>query len=92
MRELEASTRPKLRASQTGLNDILAQVLGPEKQGRVRALGFRATSTNTFRSSSSKTTPESQNEVISLRQKVNSIESKMKAMQKYMQLQIQQQQ
>lgn len=73
LRELEASTPPASGASETGPNDLLAQVLGPEKRGRVRGLGFGATPTNTFGSSSSKTSPPSQ-EVIHLRQKVSYLE------------------
>lgn len=56
MRELYTAT-PKSMSSQTGQNDILAQVLCPARRNRIRLLGFCATLSNASGSSSFSGTP-----------------------------------
>lgn len=70
--------------SDWGVRDLtkryLPQVLGPEKRGRARGLGFDTTPTNTFGLSSFRMTPQSQHEVTNLRQIVNSLESEVETL------------
>lgn len=69
-------------SSETRPNDILFQILGPDRHERIRGLECGATSFNTFGYLSSRSTQQSQQEETNFRQAIISLESQLKTTQR----------